>query len=911
MQPPYVREMRLDIAGVAVYRTVDKESGHARWYSTMDGVAEVLILDENVLAASSPYFHLGAVAVSPDGGHFAYACDTVGGGIYTIHIKNLGNLAKAEEIITGAGTTMAWAADNTVLVYTAVDETSRQPLSVRAHTVGDATSATDTLVYEETSKEVKLEVMLTASGEYVVLYRRRGLSSDARVFLTTPAAGGGLSPLETPAWATSITPTLQIEHIPSSTFFEGLHPAGLFFVLTGGEEGEGCEDGCVYMVDPQSSDGGRQLVLHPNGAVIHTIAAYNLFLAAFDVRDTVPGMQTIEYETFESKRVDIPAEFSAGTVVPFGDGYVAAPSVPHVRFYAAAQVLLSSLIAPDTSYTVEQSELFLDETDDLGVLAVHSPADYETRRVNVPTEGTTIPVTIAYKKALLKPSGNPLVLTATGAYGVIDWPRFDARWITMMRRGAVVVIAHVRGGGMGGYSWREAGRDMHKGIAAEDFAAVAQFFANPSNGVGVHTNASKIIVYGRGAGGFLAASLISRWPSSAGVVVADSPFLDITNAMANPARPWTVHNYPEWGDPSDADVYAYQKTYDPYALCGSHHEHPAVMLTAGKNDFEVGYSHAAKMMAKLRTHTSRRRRADGSTPNTPSMALHVTDGGYEPSSNPSTQDARAMMQAFVLDAVAREELCAAATTLSTCNSLPYCAGVNVDGVFTCVFSEAKVTSVAASPSATTQTAEISKATTTAEPSTASSTTTPAAHETTPASSHTPSTYTPEASSHTPAATTTHSTGGVTHTPSTAVSAQTHTGAATDASHPAATTHATTTHSTTTHAATHAATTHAATTHAATTHAATTHAATTHGESAAPATATTGTGPSPSELASETVASVAPTATGKAAPATATGGAIKFHPHVDDPTGALIGFSAIFAGVYHRDDGVRHLPPPKE
>eukprot|EP01137_Pigoraptor_chileana_P037664 Opistho-2@35098 len=886
---PYSMELDIVIQNYIFTRVSSSEGAYSVWRRRLGDDDEQIILDENKLAKGKAYFHLGGVSISPDARLLAYACDTVGSGHYDIHIYNM----DTNEILAdlpNAHTSMAWSQDSTFLLYTSMDVVAHQPVRLYAHPVDAKNADADTLVHEETDLTYRLELSTSASSEYIVLYRRGLTGSDALLISWTDVKSAQIS-----TWAVSHTPTLSIEHVD-----------GIFYLLTGGKDGDGCDNGCVYAINPHPAEGDSGIVLvHKDPSVcVHSIAAYATHLGAFaiDIKSTAAHVRIMNHGTpGEWLTVPLRADYQWGYIGPWGERYPAASNTPKAR-YEAPRVFFSAsgLVLPDTV-------LMLDENGESasvfepGSARGHNPADFVARRLFVPpTEGgtpdeaTDIPVTVAYSKDALRDNGNPLVLTGIGAYGAVDWPHFDPNWIPLLRRGVVLAIAHVRGSGMRGYSWYNAGRLMHKSTAAEDFARVADYLSGAESGTR-WTDASRLAVYGFGVGGFLAGSMLSRWPTKAAVIVGDSPFLDVIGAMADPKRLWTVHNYGEWGDPvgagaddsSSRAVYFYQKTYDPYFLCGSHHEHPTVLLHAGKDDHEVGFGHAAKMIAKLRSHSSGRRRADGGSA---VMALQVIDGGFDGESGSAVGRAMAYKQAFILDSVARDALCASALTPTSCSAMSYCVGCNQpSGDFECLLGPtcpgaAVTTTVTSAVASSTHDSHVASASQTHD-SVHLTTHSYVTSESASASVTVPSHATSEISVKSSNTTAAPVPSPVTHSARSVASSSSSSSLAAVASSiapPVA-------NASSSSAAEPRVTSSAAESHV-------THPASTV-EGSSSGAVPDATSSDHAVASSAAVTAIPSVATPSAAPlVTPSDGVVVHRPHVDDPTGALIGFSSIFACV---------------
>jgi oligopeptidase B len=532
---------------------------------------EDVLLDGNEVAAGHEFFALGAFRVSPDGRLLAYSTDFSGDERFTLRVKDLGSGELLDDEIPGTHYGCAWSADGSVLFYLTVDDAWR-PYRVWRHTVGTSASD-DVIVFEEADEKFRTGVWLTRSERYIVIVSSSMVTSEA--------------------W-----------------LLDAADPAGELRVVAPRRQD------VEYIVDHQDGpDGGRLLILH-------NLAAENFELASAPVSD-LGAWQPLIGQREDTRLIGVNA-FAGHLVVSYRrDGltglavcqrdadprpvefpepiYTVYPGSNPEYQTTRFRLGYTSLLTPDSVYDcdVETGELFLLKQRE--VLPApdgtpYRPGDYtQHREWAVAADGTRIPISLVCPAGTALDGSAPCLIYGYGSYESSIDPRFLITALSLLDRGFVYAIAHVRGGGEMGRRWYEDGKLLHKKNTFTDFVACAEHLVRRG-----WTSPGRLIARGGSAGGLLMGAVANLAPQDFGGIVAEVPFVDPVNSMLDPALPLTVTEWEEWGDPlHDPLAYEYMKSYSPYEnVTGQHY--PPILITSGLNDTRVLYHEPAKWIARLR-----------------------------------------------------------------------------------------------------------------------------------------------------------------------------------------------------------------------------------------------------------------------------------------------------------------------
>jgi oligopeptidase B len=516
---------------------------------------EEIIVDGNELAGDSPFFSMGTSSVTPDGTMLAYSTDFKGDERFTLRFKNLetGELLPDEikDIFYGG----AWSADGSTFFYTRVDDAWR-PFQVYRHTLG---SSEDVLVYEETDERFWVGIGLTRSERYLVLGAGSKITSEVHILDAADPAG-----------------EFRLVR-PRKTGVEyGVEHAGDFFYVLHNENAENFELATAPLDDPGA---WTPLIEHREDTRLLEIDAFAGHAVLHFRRNGLTGLRVLP-EGDAPYEIDFPEPL-----------YDVGPAGNPEFITNRLRLAYTSMVTPASVYDYDLTarELFL--LKQRPVLGGYDAEDYEQfREWATAADGTRIPISIVKRKNTVLPA--PTVLYGYGSYETSIDPGFSVPRLSLLDRGFVFAIAHVRGGGEMGRRWYEEGKLTRKKNTFTDFVAVAAHLKREWS--------SRVVARGGSAGGLLMGAAVNLAPEEFAGVVAEVPFVDALNTILDPSLPLTVIEWDEWGDPlHNPDVYAYMKEYTPYENVDSR-SYPPVLAITSLNDTRVLYHEPAKWIARLR-----------------------------------------------------------------------------------------------------------------------------------------------------------------------------------------------------------------------------------------------------------------------------------------------------------------------
>ena len=533
---------------------------------------EEILLDENLLAKGHDYFEMGNFSISPNHELLAYSSDTEGSERYQLFVKNLRTgelLPDTEGNLAGS---LTWANDNCTLFYTTLDEAHRPDKLWRRPLGADDGHAE--LLYHEVDPAFFISCYRTRSNRYLLLSIGSRTTSEA-YYLDADRPDG--------------TFKLIAKRQPQIEYHVDHH--GENFLIRSNEDAPNFK----LMRTPVSAterSNWKELVPHRPDTMLEDIDAFKNHIVRLERHNGL--RQLIVYDIRQEREHEIAfneAVYTCWTALnPEYDH-------PWFRFY------YTSLVIPTSVYdyhldTREQTLLKQEE-----VIGGYDPTAYRSERiVAVADDGTKIPISLVCKKGLSRNGSTPLYLYGYGAYGVCLDPWFSPNRLSLLDRGFVFAIAHVRGGSEMGQAWHDSGKMENKQNTFNDFIScgkhlIAQNYCHPE----------KLVISGGSAGGLLIGAVINQQPELAGVAVATVPFVDVLNTMLDASLPLTVGEYEEWGNPLEEEAYFRIKSYSPYDNVHKVN-YPHLLITAGLNDPRVSYWESAKWTAKLRvTRTGNRK----------------------------------------------------------------------------------------------------------------------------------------------------------------------------------------------------------------------------------------------------------------------------------------------------------------
>jgi oligopeptidase B len=529
---------------------------------------EQILLDSNVEAQDHEFFALGAAAVSLDGNLLAYSVDIVGDERYTLRFKDLrtGEVYPDEIADIGAGAT--WAADNRTVYYLTLDAAHR-PDTVWRYRVGSAEASEQ--VYHEADERFWLGVGMTRSQAYIIIAAGSSITSEFRY-----------ADADDPqAQFTVVLPRREgveysVEHatVGGQERFLILHNDGAVnFTLTE-----------APVSDPTQQ---RTLIPHRDDVRLDGVDAFASHLVVSYRREALPRLQLWRINSDgtygEPEEVSFDSELmSAG---PAGNPTWDTPKL---------RIRAGSLVIPARVYDIDFASGERTLLREQPVLGGYRPADYVERRDwALAADGTRIPVSIVHRAGIEFPA--PAVLYGYGAYELCTDPSFSIARLSLLDRGMVFAIAHVRGGGEMGRLWYEHGKLLEKKNTFTDFVAVAEHLVDVRI-----TQPQQLVALGGSAGGLLMGAVANLAPELFAGILAQVPFVDPLTTILDPSLPLTVTEWDEWGNPlADKDVYSYMKSYSPYENVEAK-RYPAILAMTSINDTRVYYVEPAKWVAALR-----------------------------------------------------------------------------------------------------------------------------------------------------------------------------------------------------------------------------------------------------------------------------------------------------------------------
>ncbi|MFE9869830.1 S9 family peptidase [Micromonospora sp. NPDC005686] len=532
----------------------------------LDG--EEVLLDGNQLAEGHDFFSLGAFDVSPDGRWLAYSTDFSGDERFTLRIKDLttGESLPDEVPDTFHGT--AWSSDASTLFYVTVDEAWR-PNRVWRHTVGTS-STEDVVVYQEDDERFWVGVELTRSERFVMIDIHSKITSEVRVI---PAA----NPTGEPA---VVAPRRQgIEYAVE-------HHGHRFLIL----HNDGAEDFALAYTSADAPGEWTPLIPHTPGTRLEAVDAFENHLVVSLRANGLTGLRVLPVGSDDSWDIDFPEPI-------YSVGLDANPE------YRTDEVRLryTSLVTPDSVYDYDlvTRELTLRRQKPVRPGAdgrPYDPADYEQHRDwALADDGTRVPISLVCRRGTPRDGSAPAVIYGYGSYEASMDPWFSIARLSLLDRGVIFAVAHIRGGGELGRRWYDEGKLLAKKNTFTDFVACARHLVKAG-----WTTSDRLVARGASAGGLLMGAVANLAPDAFAGIVAQVPFVDALTSILDPSLPLTVTEWEEWGNPlDDPEVYAYMKSYTPYENVTAA-DYPAILAVTSLNDTRVLYHEPTKWIARLR-----------------------------------------------------------------------------------------------------------------------------------------------------------------------------------------------------------------------------------------------------------------------------------------------------------------------
>jgi oligopeptidase B len=549
------------------------------------GSLDEILLDLNRLAEGHSFLGLGACEVSNDNQLLAYALDTTGFRQYTLRIKNLWNGRDFPEAIERV-TSAAWAADNRTLFYTVEDATTKRSHRIYRHLAGSGEA--DTLIYEETDERFRIEIERTRSGAFLLLVILSHTTSEVR-FLPAAQPYGEFRVIA----AREADHEYYVDHHPNPLTREnrGFRPddtGGYFFVRTN-SGGRTFRLVCAPVGKPQRGS-WREVVPNRPEVMLAGIDVFRSHIVLTEREGGLPYLRIVDLSA------EAPDALAASHRIEFREPAYSAALGSNPEFDATfVRYQYESFVTPRSvfDYGVQTRESVL--LKEQPVLGGYDSAQYVSERLHAAAEdGMRVPISLVYRRGTPLDGSAPLLLYGYGSYGHSIAVTFSSNRVSLLDRGVIYAVAHIRGGGELGKPWHDAGRLRHKRNTFTDFIAAAEHLIAARR-----TASQNLVIEGGSAGGLLMGAVVNMRPELFRLVINHVPFVDVLNTMLDASLPLTVGEYEEWGDPRIAEDYFYMKSYCPYTNLAAK-AYPTMLVKTGLNDSQVMYWEPAKYVAKLR-----------------------------------------------------------------------------------------------------------------------------------------------------------------------------------------------------------------------------------------------------------------------------------------------------------------------
>ncbi|HOP02966.1 MAG TPA: S9 family peptidase [Tenuifilaceae bacterium] len=526
---------------------------------------EEVMLDVNQLAEGYSYYSAVGLNVSSNNNILSYGVDTVSRRKYTIYFKDLttGELLDTKIPNTTGG--VAWANDNKTVFYAVKDESLR-PYQIYRHSLDNKDSQSDELVYEEKDETFNAFVYKSKSNKYIYIGAGSTLTSEFRYieadkpydeFKVIQPRERGLE--------------YSVSHFGNSFYITTNLDAKNFRLM-------------VTPVSKTEKKYWKEVIPHRDDVLLNGIEVFKDFLVLDERKDGLKHIRIIRWDNMQEHYLDFGEEVYASWI-----GYNPEFDTPMLRY------TYMSLTTPSSTFEYNMAtreKTLLKQTE---VLGGFTPENYETKRIWVDArDGVKVPMSLVYRKGIELNGNNPTLVYAYGSYGSSTDPYFSSSRLSLLNRGFVFALAHVRGGQELGRDWYEDGKLLNKMNTFTDFIDCSQYLVDNN-----YTNPDKLFAMGGSAGGLLMGVIANLRPDLYKGVIAQVPFVDVVTTMLDSSIPLTTGEYDEWGNPNDSTYYFYMKSYSPYDQVKAQ-PYPNLLITTGYHDSQVQYFEPAKWTARLR-----------------------------------------------------------------------------------------------------------------------------------------------------------------------------------------------------------------------------------------------------------------------------------------------------------------------
>jgi oligopeptidase B len=534
------------------------------------GASEEIMLNVNEMAKSYPFYSVTGLSVSPDNRYLCFGVDTLSRRIYDVYFKDLKTGEILKDKIANTTGSACWANDNRTVFYSVKDESLR-PYLIKKHILGTEFK-NDVKIYSEDDSTYDSFVFKTKSDKYIIIGSNSTLSTEYR-YLDADNPNGEFK---------------IIQPREKKLEYSVDHFGDYFYIVTN-LPAAGKEDAKNYRlvktpVDKTTKENWVEVIPHRKDVLLEGIEIFKNYLVLQERKNGLIQLRVINWNDGKEHYLD------------FGEPVYVAYISSNPEFDTdVLRYGFSSLVTPNSvyDYNMAAKEKTLLKQDE--IIGGYNASEYQSERLYAPAEdGTLIPISLVYKRGLKKDGNNPLLLYGYGSYGISSDPWFSSVRLSLLDRGFVYAIAHIRGGQEMGRQWYEDGKYFKKKNTFTDFIDCGEYLVKEK-----FTNKEKMFAMGGSAGGLLIGAVINIRPDLFKGVIAAVPFVDVVTTMLDESIPLTTGEYDEWGNPNREDYYKYMLSYSPYDNVEAK-DYPNMLVTTGLHDSQVQYWEPAKWVAKLR-----------------------------------------------------------------------------------------------------------------------------------------------------------------------------------------------------------------------------------------------------------------------------------------------------------------------
>ena len=537
---------------------------NCRKKGTLDSDEEI-ILDQNILADGKDYFAVGGWSVSPNNEWLAYSTDYVSRRIYTVHFKNLLTGETIQNAISNSSGSVAWANDNRTVFYTSKNDVTLLSEKIWRHKLG-SDSKSDKIVYHEKDDTFYNGVYRSKSGDYIIIYNQSTLVSDFHILNADKPDGDfvNFSPREK-------------EHEYSIDHYQDK-----FYIIS---NWDAKNNRLMETSEAKTSKKNwKEVIPHRDDVHLLDMEIFKDHLVINERKDGLRGLRIIHQKTGKDEYLD------------FGEStYTSRISTNREFNTNVLRYSYSSMLTPSSTYDYNMDSGQLTLMKQQEVVGGYDQNNYESERLYaIARDGEKVPISIVYKKDLKKVESQNLLLYAYGSYGSTIDPYFSSVRLSLLDRGFVYAIAHVRGGQIYGRKSYDDGKMLNKKNTFYDFIDAGKYLINEG-----YTNKDQLFIEGGSAGGLLIGAVVNMEPDLWKGAICAVPFVDVVTTMLDATIPLTSGEWDEWGNPEEKEYYDYMLSYSPYDQI-ENKAYPNMLVTSGFFDSQVQYWEPLKYVAKLR-----------------------------------------------------------------------------------------------------------------------------------------------------------------------------------------------------------------------------------------------------------------------------------------------------------------------